>query len=124
MTLYKEPFSQSISSIPELKLSRTTLQIALTFLNSQSTLNDKSFQNQLTSLQMQLSNFDITKNSRNGKIGQIIPQIPPLVQNDDPTIMEFRMNLPVYKYRQNIIDTLSNNQICIITGETGWFVSF
>ena len=105
--------------MPELKLSRNTLQIALQFLHSQSTLNDKCLRNQLNNLQLQLSNFDITKNSRNGKIGQIIPQVPPPPAYADKSIVEFRKNLPVYEHRQQIIETIEANQMCIITGATG-----
>lgn len=108
-----------MSRVPELKLSRSTLQIALQFLHSQSTLNDRCFRNQMNNLQLQLSNFDITKNSRNGKIGQIIPQVPPPPAAVDKSIIEFRKNLPVYEHRQEIIETIDAHQMCIITGATG-----
>ena len=121
LTLFKEPFTQSIVKIPELGLDHSTLQIALSFLHSQTAFNDQFLKNQLNNLQIQLSNFDITKNSRNGKIGQVIPQIPPsVIQNhQNKSIVEFRKNLPVYDYRKQIIETINNNSVCIITGETG-----
>jgi len=118
ITLYKEPLTVSIHRVPELKLSRTTLQIALTFLQNLSSLNENFFRNQMNSLQNQISNFDITKNSRNGKIGQVIPQIPP-ISNCDDSMAEFRCNLPVYQYRNEIINTINNNSIVLITGSTG-----
>lgn len=119
ITLFKETLTQSFNQIPELKLSRQTLQTALKFLNNLSSMNDKFLKSQLNSLQLQLSNFDITKNSRNGKIGSVVPQVPPASASEDESIIEFRKNLPVYEHRQAIIDTIERNSLTIITGETG-----
>jgi len=119
ITLFKEPVTQSLNKIPELKLSRNTLQIAQAFLHSISSQNEKYLRSQLSNLQLQLSNFDITKNSRNGKIGLVVPQVPPLISNEDDSMIEFRKNLPVYRFRNEIIDTINQNQMTIITGETG-----
>ena len=34
-------------------------------------------------------------------------------------ISQFRKNLPIYKYRKNIISKIEKNKVVIISGETG-----
>lgn len=86
-------------------------------------VNYNYFRNQLQSLQIQRLGFDIAKYSRNGKIGQIIPLIPPPNNQIDQTILNFRKNLPVYAFRKEIIDKIENNQMVILTGETGKIIN-
>lgn len=95
-----------------MKLNYQTLKIAFNFLNH------LSFVGYYNNFQIQ-SKLDITKNSRNGKIGLIIPQVPPPISNANQGILNFRKNLPIFKYREEIINMIERNQIIILTGQTG-----
>lgn len=44
--------------------------------------------------------------------------IPP-VARPSPEIQTVRQNLPVWKYRANILNTIEKSQVCVISGETG-----
>lgn len=44
---------------------------------------------------------------------------PPKVTSKNPNIDRVRKSLPVFSYRENILQTIKNNQIVVITAETG-----
>lgn len=43
--------------------------------------------------------------------------VPPVVHNTAHN--EARQSLPIYKYRDNILNAITNNQVCVISAETG-----
>lgn len=53
-----------------------------------------------------------------GRLPAGIAQIPP-ASGSSEEIQQFKQNLPIWPYRDEIIRTISNNQVCIIEGETG-----
>ncbi|XP_033750300.1 LOW QUALITY PROTEIN: 3'-5' RNA helicase YTHDC2-like [Pecten maximus] len=52
-----------------------------------------------------------------GKLNNGVAQVPP--PRSDSDLNAFREGLPVFKHRQNILDTLNNNRVILISGETG-----
>lgn len=43
--------------------------------------------------------------------------VPPYVQNT--AYNEIRQSLPIYDYRDEILNVIRNHQVCVISGETG-----
>lgn len=52
-------------------------------------------------------------------IGSNDPNVPPYPMNLSDNIVEQRMSLPIFQYRDHIIDVICSNQAVVISGETG-----
>ena len=54
-----------------------------------------------------------------GKLNSGIPQVPPSGLNLHSESTAVRQDLPIWPQRQEIIQAISQNQVVLITGETG-----
>lgn len=62
--------------------------------------------------------FSVREVSRNiGRLGSGIPMVPQRRFENEYT--PFRQNLPIWNCQEEIIRTISNHQVVIISGETG-----
>lgn len=60
------------------------------------------------------SNFDCSLAQSSNRYRQVIPTI-----NVNPNLTEQRRSLPIYNYRQMILDVIETNQVTVISAETG-----
>lgn len=51
------------------------------------------------------------------------PAVIPNVINVNRDVTGVRQNLPVFEYREKIIETIQNNQVVVISSETGGYIS-
>ena len=58
-----------------------------------------------------------TEKVKQGRLSSSPAQIPSKRQASD--LNKFRQTLPVYKMADDIIETIANNKVCLIAGETG-----
>lgn len=52
-----------------------------------------------------------------GRLNNGVPQVPPKKGNSELT--SFAKSLPIHVYRAKILQVINNNQICVISGDTG-----
>ena len=52
-----------------------------------------------------------------GRLNNGIPQIPPLKGSSD--LQHFTKTLPINQYKEDILKMIKENQVCLISGETG-----
>ena len=52
-----------------------------------------------------------------GRLNNGVAQVPPRRSESD--LQRFTQSLPINKYTDLILQTINNNQVCLISGETG-----
>ncbi|XP_052792916.1 3'-5' RNA helicase YTHDC2-like isoform X2 [Mya arenaria] len=52
-----------------------------------------------------------------GRLNNGLPQVPPVRGNSE--LASFARSLPINQYREQILETVKQNQICLVSGETG-----
>ena len=54
-----------------------------------------------------------------GRLGGGVPQVPPSPASAGGEYMEERSNLPIWSHRKEVVDSVRNNQVVLVTGDTG-----
>lgn len=52
-----------------------------------------------------------------GRLNNGVSLVPPAVGKSD--LQQFTQTLPINQYRDLILETINNNQVCLVSGETG-----
>ncbi|KAL0271676.1 UNVERIFIED_CONTAM: hypothetical protein PYX00_008692 [Menopon gallinae] len=119
ITVYKREGSTIVQADAQFQLSPSSRQIIQSLLNKYP-LSNKERQDLLPQTDRdRIMNPDLKEMNKSlGRLPAGIAQIPPAPGYIEE-IQQFKQNLPIWPYRDEIIRTISNNQVCIIEGETG-----
>lgn len=58
-------------------------------------------------------------NCTTGRLSAVIPQVPEVVDDQTNELSRFRQSLPIWGLRNEIVETIGNNSVILITGDTG-----
>merc|ERR1719244_147622 len=54
-----------------------------------------------------------------GRLGGGVQQVPPSPASAGGEYLEERSNLPIWSHRKEVVDSVRNNQVVLVTGDTG-----
>ncbi|XP_071858934.1 3'-5' RNA helicase YTHDC2 isoform X1 [Bombus fervidus] len=120
LTVYKREGSTIVQADAVIKLQKASRQSIYNLLQA-FPLNHKECQDLLPPIERERPpNTDVSVNTNTkamGRLNNSVPQIPQLKTNFD--VLNYRKALPIFSFREDILDALNTNQVVIIGGETG-----
>ncbi|XP_012146608.1 3'-5' RNA helicase YTHDC2 [Megachile rotundata] len=120
LTVYKREGSTIVQSDAVIKLQKASRQSIYNLLQT-FPLNHKECQDLLPPIERERPlNADVsvsTSTKAMGRLNNSVPQVPQLKTNFD--VLNYRKALPIFGFREDILNALNTNQVIIIGGETG-----
>lgn len=103
-----------------LRLSESTIDTISTLVKDEPICNEMERCTNFESIETQSSDSQLPPMYSNTK-PRIELKIPPFIKPID-AIKAVRESLPIYEYRDEILDTIGKHQVIVISGETGMFI--
>jgi len=119
LSVYKREYGQKQSSQPDLCLSEDSKELILR-LTKYLRQNTRSYnRNEFTESG---SNSRSNRNYKSGRLLSVEPNVPEvkfLNSKSGYNYQKFRQELPIYRYRDDIVNCIASNPVVIISGDTG-----